>query len=298
MRTGFDVHCDHSLWPYTERKLEADQRLLVLVLTGNRLKNFYGPALISADKCWHRSLKLMNNLASICFLYYPSGSGGLEAPDGKEIPPVGKCHPPTSREADSSIMQEVLLLIIPKIVFTYGCWGYTEDMDKEKVAAAAVASMLNPNNKEIWNGWDPPPGVNESWVEWFQEFQENTRGKTGYLTEEQKKDGVLPAGHDVPGWPADWNGLGEGYGGMAPPPWAYVPKNLGKPPQCYDPPVSGHCTEEIMRFGYNPFMDECQAFVYSGCGGNRNNFLTAEQCEGECINPVMGCDPDSGIPVS
>ncbi|CAG9795501.1 unnamed protein product [Diatraea saccharalis] len=157
--------------------------------------------------------------------------------------------------------------------------------------------MLDPNNKEIWNGWDPPPGAEETWKEWLLEYKLHARDNAGYLTEEQIKNGTLPAGHDIPDWPREWKDLAAGYGGIPPPPWAYVPKNLGKPPQCYEPPLLGDCDESMSRFAYNPYVDECKEFQYSGCGGNKNNFLTMEGCEKVCINPVMGCDPDSDIPV-
>jgi hypothetical protein len=30
---------------------------------------------------------------------------------------------------------------------------------------------------------------------------------------------------------------------------------------------------------------ECQHFVYTGCGGNENNFATKELCQSECVSP-------------
>ncbi|CAJ0950916.1 unnamed protein product, partial [Mesorhabditis belari] len=38
------------------------------------------------------------------------------------------------------------------------------------------------------------------------------------------------------------------------------------------------------RFTYNPVTDSCQAFVYSGCGGNLNNFASRILCSSICCN--------------
>ncbi|XP_073953238.1 uncharacterized protein [Choristoneura fumiferana] len=97
---------------------------------------------------------------------------------------------------------------------------------------------------------------------------------------------------DDPNVPDSWKGLGPGFGGGPPPPWAWVPANYGKPAYCFLPPTKGKCQDKIMRFAYNPFKDECVEFPYSGCGGNGNNFLTKERCETECTKmPEPDCDP-------
>jgi len=38
----------------------------------------------------------------------------------------------------------------------------------------------------------------------------------------------------------------------------------------------------ITKFFYNVETKECEFFVYSGCGGNANNFMTAVECESNC----------------
>ena len=40
----------------------------------------------------------------------------------------------------------------------------------------------------------------------------------------------------------------------------------------------------ITKYFYNVETKECQFFVYSGCGGNANNFMTAVECESTCKN--------------
>lgn len=38
----------------------------------------------------------------------------------------------------------------------------------------------------------------------------------------------------------------------------------------------------ITKFFYNVQTKECEFFVYSGCGGNANNFMSAVECESNC----------------
>ena len=38
----------------------------------------------------------------------------------------------------------------------------------------------------------------------------------------------------------------------------------------------------ITKFFYNVQTKECEFFVYSGCGGNANNFLSVLECEQRC----------------
>lgn len=45
---------------------------------------------------------------------------------------------------------------------------------------------------------------------------------------------------------------------------------------------SGPCKANMARFYYNSTMGMCQEFVYGGCQGNRNRFMTYESCMGQC----------------
>ncbi|XP_017047328.1 fused toxin protein-like [Drosophila ficusphila] len=38
-----------------------------------------------------------------------------------------------------------------------------------------------------------------------------------------------------------------------------------------------------IRFVCNVVTQTCEEFVYGGCGGNKNNFLTKDQCELFCL---------------
>lgn len=51
---------------------------------------------------------------------------------------------------------------------------------------------------------------------------------------------------------------------------------------CNQPEQSGSCMAYKSRFRYKSDTNECIQFIYSGCGGNSNNFLTKESCEEAC----------------
>ncbi|KAK2839502.1 hypothetical protein Q5P01_013242 [Channa striata] len=52
---------------------------------------------------------------------------------------------------------------------------------------------------------------------------------------------------------------------------------------CFSPVDRGTCTGGEKRFAYNPETRRCQQFLYSGCGGNGNNFLSRKRCFRKCI---------------
>ncbi|XP_074744457.1 uncharacterized protein LOC141951747 [Strix uralensis] len=54
---------------------------------------------------------------------------------------------------------------------------------------------------------------------------------------------------------------------------------------CHLPPVPGPCRGFFPRYAYNPATGTCQPFIYSGCGGNANNFRTVEECQWVCQQP-------------
>ncbi|KAB7500855.1 BPTI/Kunitz domain-containing protein, partial [Armadillidium nasatum] len=58
---------------------------------------------------------------------------------------------------------------------------------------------------------------------------------------------------------------------------------------CLLPTVTGPCRAYIPRFSFNPRVNRCGPFIYGGCGGNENNFITFDACFARC-----GGDPDPG----
>ncbi|KAK0411672.1 hypothetical protein QR680_005774 [Steinernema hermaphroditum] len=74
--------------------------------------------------------------------------------------------------------------------------------------------------------------------------------------------------------------------------------------QCDTPMALGTGSAQLPRFYYNSQRRACETFLYTGKGGNQNNFLTKAECENACPvldNPCSGGFPalrkDSGDPV-
>ncbi|XP_070600484.1 kunitz-type serine protease inhibitor 4-like isoform X2 [Erythrolamprus reginae] len=63
----------------------------------------------------------------------------------------------------------------------------------------------------------------------------------------------------------------------------------GRPGLCYLPPVTGPCKAKMPRFYYNSTSNQCQGFIYGGCGGNANNFKTKKACHFTCVEKPGVC---------
>ncbi|XP_016150075.1 tissue factor pathway inhibitor-like isoform X1 [Sinocyclocheilus grahami] len=56
------------------------------------------------------------------------------------------------------------------------------------------------------------------------------------------------------------------------------------PPEfCLSPVDRGDCDGSVRRYVYNPRTERCQMFRYSGCGGNKNNFVHKRHCMKMCM---------------
>ena len=53
---------------------------------------------------------------------------------------------------------------------------------------------------------------------------------------------------------------------------------------CELPSDSGTCLTPMPRYFFNADKGVCEEFTYGGCGGNKNNFKSLEECNQEC-NP-------------
>lgn len=51
---------------------------------------------------------------------------------------------------------------------------------------------------------------------------------------------------------------------------------------CRFPPLKGPCRGSFPVFYYDVTTNSCESFIYGGCRGNSNNFLTREECESTC----------------
>nr|CAH7768290.1 unnamed protein product [Callosobruchus chinensis] len=51
---------------------------------------------------------------------------------------------------------------------------------------------------------------------------------------------------------------------------------------CFSEPDRGQCDGNFHKFYYDRRDGVCKVFAYGGCGGNRNNFDTMEECLTTC----------------
>ncbi|XP_023568112.1 tissue factor pathway inhibitor [Octodon degus] len=61
----------------------------------------------------------------------------------------------------------------------------------------------------------------------------------------------------------------------------------------------GPCKAMIKRFFYNIFTGQCEEFIYGGCIGNQNQFLTVQECKETCIreySPLTKSTLEKGKP--
>ncbi|NWT00341.1 TFPI1 inhibitor, partial [Mionectes macconnelli] len=58
----------------------------------------------------------------------------------------------------------------------------------------------------------------------------------------------------------------------------------------------GPCKAIHVRYFFNIQSRKCEVFEYGGCHGNKNNFLTLEECQKKCV--VTGQYPFSYLPIS
>ncbi|XP_026203579.1 tissue factor pathway inhibitor 2 [Anabas testudineus] len=54
------------------------------------------------------------------------------------------------------------------------------------------------------------------------------------------------------------------------------------PVLCLDPLDRGKCSASISRYYYNKATKMCEEFIYSGCGGSSNNFVSRQTCMDVC----------------
>ncbi|KIH67361.1 Kunitz/Bovine pancreatic trypsin inhibitor domain protein [Ancylostoma duodenale] len=60
---------------------------------------------------------------------------------------------------------------------------------------------------------------------------------------------------------------------------------------------SGPCRASIQRYGYDTTKGKCVQFTYGGCEGNKNNFLSVENCKKECVSKGLKLDNSGKVPV-
>ena len=61
------------------------------------------------------------------------------------------------------------------------------------------------------------------------------------------------------------------------------------PDVCTLPKQTGPCTAYFERFYYDQNTGYCKMFVYGGCQGNKNRFVTEQECRNQCnAKPPVG----------
>ena len=55
---------------------------------------------------------------------------------------------------------------------------------------------------------------------------------------------------------------------------------------CSQAPEVGFCRGYFPRFFHNSTSNQCEKFIYGGCGGNANKFRTLSQCQQTCSELV------------
>eukprot|EP00485_Elphidium_margaritaceum_P016215 CAMPEP_0202733638 /NCGR_PEP_ID=MMETSP1385-20130828/188272_1 /ASSEMBLY_ACC=CAM_ASM_000861 /TAXON_ID=933848 /ORGANISM="Elphidium margaritaceum" /LENGTH=324 /DNA_ID=CAMNT_0049399977 /DNA_START=68 /DNA_END=1042 /DNA_ORIENTATION=- len=60
------------------------------------------------------------------------------------------------------------------------------------------------------------------------------------------------------------------------------PRSTSSADVCSMPAAPGRCRGQFERYFFNSETGQCELFIYGGCGGNDNNFLTLEACEARC----------------
>ncbi|CAK1553087.1 unnamed protein product [Leptosia nina] len=145
-------------------------------------------------------------------------------------------------------------------------------------------------NMSQWDAWVPDDD-NKSMLEWIALYKNMTQQVEGWDESSAKAN---------EGFPSEWDDLilirvayGEGMVGVPPPPWAYAPNNYGRPDFCFQFPAKGNCNDTMIRWGFNPATQRCHQFLYSGCGGNDNNFGYKASCLRACASvPESPCDKE------
>uniref|UniRef100_A0A8C5EKF4 BPTI/Kunitz inhibitor domain-containing protein n=1 Tax=Gouania willdenowi TaxID=441366 RepID=A0A8C5EKF4_GOUWI len=70
--------------------------------------------------------------------------------------------------------------------------------------------------------------------------------------------------------------------------------------RCLEPMSEGTCSDYVLLWYFHDPSGACRPFVYSGCGGNQNQFPSKQECQALCGTTGRGSqsqsDPTGQIP--
>ena len=78
----------------------------------------------------------------------------------------------------------------------------------------------------------------------------------------------------VEGRHAPWHGLLTGTAEQQTP---AIPRSA-----CQQYPDGGPCSGHVTAWYWDTSEERCKTFLYGGCKGNRNNFITRDECRAVC----------------
>lgn len=55
---------------------------------------------------------------------------------------------------------------------------------------------------------------------------------------------------------------------------------------CTLPKKTGKCRGIYIRYFYDNNINNCSEFIYGGCGGNTNKFISYDDCMNKCIEKI------------
>uniref|UniRef100_A0A3B4A8X2 BPTI/Kunitz inhibitor domain-containing protein n=1 Tax=Periophthalmus magnuspinnatus TaxID=409849 RepID=A0A3B4A8X2_9GOBI len=57
---------------------------------------------------------------------------------------------------------------------------------------------------------------------------------------------------------------------------------------CLEPMKEGSCSEYTLLWYFHSASGDCRPFVYGGCGGNKNRFISRQECQLRCETRQKG----------
>ncbi|XP_077552223.1 uncharacterized protein LOC144166590 isoform X2 [Haemaphysalis longicornis] len=170
-----------------------------------------------------------------------------------------------------------ILLCVPWLVFCPGAYGVRRRCYRHTGGRLACRT----NGLPPGEGWTPvEPGGSSQPGGWSAG---NVNGNGGSWNTGSGNGNAnwnpVPGGGGNNGWPQT---RPQGRPGYRPPQSTRRPPFYRKPRFCYFKKKHGPCKWRFFMWWYNAETNKCEQFVYGGCRGNRNRFLSCFECLVTC----------------